>query len=154
MRKDASLSVLARISKLWSTSGQQEVRVKTLIVEAMKTNYTNSEIALEIRRFSFRSKRFDEKNRSKDPYYRKITKRLRVYRKEYEEGKMNHIFELTGKVAHRCMNCDAPMHGALCGSLWAERGPNCMVSYESLTNEGQRQTKSIGALICAMCMKG
>lgn len=57
-------------------------------------------------------------------------------------------------ISHRCLNCDNPMHGVLCGALWEERGSNCTMSYGSLTEEGKRQTKSIGALICAMCMKG
>ena len=64
------------------------------------------------------------------------------------------LFCSEGNISHRCLNCDNPMHGVLCGALWEERGSICTMSYGSLTEEGKRQTKSIGALICAMCMKG
>ena len=29
---------------------------------------------------------------------------------------------------HKCLNCDKYMHGGVCGLLWAERGPNCVVN--------------------------
>ena len=41
-RKDASLSILARVSKRWATSGQQKVETRALVIEAMKTEYSNT----------------------------------------------------------------------------------------------------------------
>ena len=51
-------------------------------------------------------------------------------------------------------NCFKPMHGALCGCLWDERGPECNVTLGSLTKKGQEKMLTIGALICLTCMVG
>ena len=61
--------------------------------------------------------------------------------------------KLTNK-EHHCQNCSTPIHGALCGTLWAERGPECKVTEESLTEKGKKKVKSQGALICSTCMEG
>ena len=30
---------------------------------------------------------------------------------------------------HHCMHCQHPMHGALCGRLWSERGSSILITY-------------------------
>jgi len=35
--------------------------------------------------------------------------------------------------AHTCLKCKRHVHGALCGALWDERGPDCKVTVENLT---------------------
>ena len=54
---------------------------------------------------------------------------------------------------HSCMNCGKLMHGALCGTLWAERGDTCKITVEHLTDLGKNKTTTISALICNLCMK-
>ena len=55
---------------------------------------------------------------------------------------------------HEYKNCFKPMHGALCGCLWDERGPECNVTLGSLNKKGQEKMLTIGALICLTCMGG
>ena len=45
------------------------------------------------------------------------------------------------------------MHGALCGAMWDERGSDCKVTVENLTEVGKKMSKSTGAVICYTCMK-
>ena len=54
---------------------------------------------------------------------------------------------------HSCMNCSKFMHGALCGTLWAERGDTCNIREEHLSDLGKQKTTAVGALICNFCMK-
>ena len=56
-------------------------------------------------------------------------------------------------VNHRCMNCMEPMHGALCGALFAEKEASIKISYEVLSPNGQSLFTSPTALICHMCIK-
>ena len=55
--------------------------------------------------------------------------------------------------AHTCLNCRRHVHGALCGALWDERGPDCKVTEENLMEVGKKMSKSNGAVICYACMK-
>lgn len=55
--------------------------------------------------------------------------------------------------AHTCLNCRRHVHGALCGALWDERGSDCKVTVENLTEVGKKMSKSTGAVICYTCMK-
>ena len=54
---------------------------------------------------------------------------------------------------HSCMNCGKLMHGALCGTLWAERGDTCKITVELLTDFGKKKTTTVCSLICNLCMK-
>ncbi len=40
------------------------------------------------------------------------------------------------------------MHGTLCGALWDERGPDCIMTEGNLTEVGKKMAKSNGAVIC------
>ena len=55
--------------------------------------------------------------------------------------------------AHTYLNCRRLMHGALCGALWDERGPDCTVTEKNLMEVGKKMAKSNGAVICHACMK-
>ena len=57
---------------------------------------------------------------------------------------------------HKCFNCQNPMHGALCGSLWQHEDSSidCSTVDDALfTAVGKRKKNSEGALICAKCIK-
>ena len=56
-------------------------------------------------------------------------------------------------VAHYCMNCAKPMHGALCGALFAEMEDGVSICKEVLSEHGQKLFTSNSAVICAMCIK-
>ena len=58
------------------------------------------------------------------------------------------------KEAHLCMNCNNKMHGCLCGHLWSERGDDCQILEDDLTECGRNKCKSTGALICFACAVG
>ena len=55
--------ILTKISKHWATSGQQTNKTRLLIAKAFQANYSPPDISLEIRRYSFRGTRFDEKQK-------------------------------------------------------------------------------------------
>jgi len=63
------------------------------------------------------------------------------------------INAVTGLVGHHCMNCSKPMHGILCGALWAHRGDECIRKEEELSDRGKQHKDSDQAVICYMCMK-
>ena len=56
-------------------------------------------------------------------------------------------------VLHRCMNCNKPMHGALCGALFAEKPPSIVICKEVMSPSGQQRYNSQSALICGVCIK-
>ena len=56
--------------------------------------------------------------------------------------------------AHLCLNCNNKMHGFLCGHLWSERGDDCQIPEEDLSEWGRKKCKSTGALICFACAGG
>jgi hypothetical protein len=58
---------------------------------------------------------------------------------------------LTEDNLHMCLNCDKKLHGALCGTLWDERGDNFPLSVEDLSPSGQNKSKNRSALICKHC---
>jgi hypothetical protein len=61
-----SVSILTKISKKWKRKGrQQDNNVRMMLCQAFLATYTNAEIALEIRRYSFRSVHFYESSRYK-----------------------------------------------------------------------------------------
>ena len=91
--------ILTKISKHWATSGQQTNKTRLLIAKAFQANYSPPDISLEIRRYSFRGTRFDEKQRSKDKKYKAITKKIRAYKNDFTAGNMNHILEMDGRVS-------------------------------------------------------
>ena len=55
-------------------------------------------------------------------------------------------------IVHRCMNCTKPMHGALCGALFAERGEGIQICPDVMSEHGQNLYHSHSAVICAMCI--
>ena len=59
-----------------------------------------------------------------------------------------------GNIGHGCMNCGQPMHGALCGSNWMERAPDCKFGEDDLSHLGKTKKTSLGAVICAKCLRG
>ena len=61
----ARMPILTQISKRWARKVQQTNKLRVLLCRAFETTYTNTEIALEICRFTFRSEFFDEKKRTK-----------------------------------------------------------------------------------------
>lgn len=61
-----SVPILTKISKKWKRKGrQQDNNVRMMLCQAFLSTYTNAEIALEIRRYSFRSVHFYESSRYK-----------------------------------------------------------------------------------------
>ena len=54
---------------------------------------------------------------------------------------------------HACLNCDKKVHGALCGTLWDERGDDCQFSVNDLTQHGRNMRTNVGALICKSCVR-
>ena len=56
-----------------------------------------------------------------------------------------------GTIQHWCMNCQKPMHGALCGVIFSERG-SLEIPLHLLTNHGKSKVDSIGALLCSLCI--
>ena len=61
-------TLLTKLSKAWNTSqnSQQSNHVRTILCQLFKLNYTNSDIALEVRRYSFKNIRCDESLLSRD----------------------------------------------------------------------------------------
>jgi hypothetical protein len=80
----ANATVLTRLSKRWAT---KDGGCKILLAEAFKNGYENRDIALEIRRYSFRRMYFDETKCSADKLYQNISHRIRDYRQSYKKGK-------------------------------------------------------------------
>jgi hypothetical protein len=56
------------------------------------------------------------------------------------------------QINHRCMNCMEPMHGALCGALFAEKSPSIKISCDVLSPNGKTLFNSPTAVICAICI--
>jgi hypothetical protein len=85
----ANATVLTRLSKRWATKegANQDGGCKILLAEAFKNGYENRDIALEIRRYSFRRMYFDETKCSADKLYQNISRRIRDYRQSYKKGK-------------------------------------------------------------------
>jgi hypothetical protein len=55
-------------------------------------------------------------------------------------------------VQHRCLNCRKPMHGALCGVLYCEKGEDIKIPIRTLTTEGRCLIKYTSAVICNRCI--
>lgn len=59
-----------------------------------------------------------------------------------------------GFAIHKCMNCDQPVHGILCGVKWDERAPDCKVSISLLSPQGKEKANgNCSQLICNKCVK-
>ena len=54
--------------------------------------------------------------------------------------------------SYMCLHCHKKGHWCLCGSVWTERGDDCRVRLEDLTEQGRANTALVGALICFGCM--
>ena len=94
----ARTSILAKISKQWKTGGQQQnVGLRLLVCKAFESDYSNAEIALEVRQFAFRGVPFDEKRRKKDKFYDRILRRIQTYKQEFSRGDMDKIRALKGQ---------------------------------------------------------
>ena len=93
---NASMAILTKISKRWLKSGQQTNRLRGLVCDALKKGYTNTEIALEVRRFTFRGLYFREDKRSQDKKFLAISAQIQTYRKELKEGRMDTVLKLEG----------------------------------------------------------
>ena len=65
MTTQATMPILIKIAKRWTKNGQQHNRTRLLLCNAFLAQYSNSEIALQIRRYAFRSEHFNESNRAK-----------------------------------------------------------------------------------------
>lgn len=102
-KMNASLPILSKISKSYKRAGQQSVGLKVLMSKAFKLKYVNADIALEIRRFTFRGTYFDESKRTKDKTYQNIMKKVGKYRKEFMDGKLDQVLQLEGKEKRKAM---------------------------------------------------
>ena len=92
---NAMSTTLAKISKRWAQTGkQQKVHVHTLCAKAFKSGHTNAEVALEIRRYTYRGKPFDVSKKSSDEIYRNLMKTMRRYRDEWMSGKLDKVMSL------------------------------------------------------------
>jgi len=65
----ASMPILTKIAKRWMKNGQQHNHTRLLLCNAFDAQYSNSEIALQIRRYAFRCDHFNESNRAKVSKY-------------------------------------------------------------------------------------
>ena len=94
-----------RLSKKWNTkkNAQQTNEVRLLAAQALANNHTISELALEIRKFSFKRDHFDENRKTKDNIYLAIQKRLREMKKMHEGGKFNDLLVLSGADKRRAL---------------------------------------------------
>ncbi len=92
--------ILTRIARHWNTKkgGQQDNKTRVLVGNAFQNGFTNSEIALEIRKVSFRRQNFfDENRKSSDKIYESISKRIRTLRQQFAGGMFTDLLSLTGK---------------------------------------------------------
>jgi len=60
----ASMLILTKILKKWNKIGQQQNQTRLLLCNAFLAQYSNTEIALQIRCYAFRSQHFNESNRA------------------------------------------------------------------------------------------
>ena len=72
----SKMPIPMQISKRWAKRDQHTNKTRVLLCCAFENAYANDELALEIRRFTFRSTFFDEKNRNKDKKYKNIISRI------------------------------------------------------------------------------
>ena len=114
------MPILTKISKRWKKSGQQANRTRLLLCNAFLAQYSCPEIALQIRRYSFRSEHFSETSRGKvricivsdlsflhyishfcifekDLRYKSIISRVQKTKKMWESGMMKDLLDLEGK---------------------------------------------------------
>ena len=61
----SSMPILTKVSKRWKKAGQQHNHIRLLLCNAFMAQYSNTEIALQIRRYTFRYEHFLESNRGK-----------------------------------------------------------------------------------------
>mmetsp|Transcript_5505 Transcript_5505/g.7699 ORF Transcript_5505/g.7699 Transcript_5505/m.7699 type:complete len:245 (+) Transcript_5505:798-1532(+) len=89
----------SRIARQWNTAkgGQQTNKVRLLICEAFKKNYSNADIALEIRKVAFRREYFNENQKSRDKIYESISRQIRRLKKQFDEGLLGDLLGLSGK---------------------------------------------------------
>lgn len=96
----ANVLILTRIANSWETKkgAQQDNNTRVLICKAFQKNYSNGEIALEIRKVSFRREQFDENRKSRDKIYESISRRIRqTIRQQYDGGMFTDLLMLTGR---------------------------------------------------------
>ena len=74
--------------------GQQLNILRLLVFRAFQAQYTNSEITLEVRHFTFHGEFFAEDMQSKDNKYAIIHKGIRKYREDFAAGKMNGLLDM------------------------------------------------------------
>ena len=112
LKMNASLPILTKISKKFKRKGQQDVGLKVLMSGAFQSGYTNTDIALEIRRYTFRGEYFDETKRSQDKTYQNIMKKVSKYRKEYTQGELDNVLQLEGRAKREAMKSKTIKVGA------------------------------------------
>ena len=112
LKMNASLPILTKSSKKFKRKGQQDVGLRVLMWEAIQLEYTNTDIALEIRRYTFRGEYFDDTKRSNDKTYQNIMKKVSKYRKEYTEGKLDNVLQLEGRAKKEAMKSKTISVGA------------------------------------------
>jgi hypothetical protein len=106
----AMATILTKVSKKWETSqnAQQSNAVRMILCDAFKAGYTNPDIALEIRHYSFKNIPFDETSLAKDKLYLAISQRIRSIRKSYDNGLLNGLLGLEGRARQQAMKKKSP----------------------------------------------
>jgi len=107
-------TLLTKLSKEWSTKHNSQLsnKVRTILCQLFKLNYTNQDIALEVRRYSFKNIRFDESLLSSDNQYQTIMRRIRNTRKDYTAGRLNELLSMTGREKQAAMKKKSPKLGS------------------------------------------
>jgi hypothetical protein len=107
-------TLLTKISKEWSTkhNSQQSNKVRTILCQLFKLNDSNQDIALEVRRYSFKNIRFDESLLTSDNQYETIMRRIRNTRQEYTAGRLNALLSMTGREKQAAMKKKSPKLGS------------------------------------------
>ena len=83
MKLNAGMPILTKIAKKWAMSGQKKKnRTRELMCKAFEKEYSNVEIGLQVRRYTFRSLLFLEDKRNTDKKYRAILSILHKCRKD------------------------------------------------------------------------
>ena len=77
--------------------GQQLNILRLLVFRAFQAQYTNSDITLEVRHFTFHGEFFTKDMQSKDNKYAAIHKRIRKYREDFADGNMNDLLDTKGR---------------------------------------------------------
>ena len=108
------VTLLTKLSKEWSTkqNSQQSNKARTILCQLFKLNYTNQDIALEVRRYSFKNICFDESLLTSDNQYQTIMRRIRNTCKSYSDGHLNELLSMKGRQKRAAMKQKSPKLGS------------------------------------------